>query len=182
MGINYDPRPRKQINFCGINIEEDNAEINFDIDVSVVLLNDKGKLVDCVFYNNTISIDNSICYELEEKDDYDFWIGINLDVVDKGVKFIYFFINPYSEGYACKPLVAFLGCKGYLTIGNAYKNKIVLDKYTFDKVFKDNTSMCLLGLIQNGDHWDTEIFGSSFNGNLKEIIEFYDKETIDFQN
>ncbi len=182
MGINYDDRSRKKIKFCGFNIEEDNAEINFDFDLSVILLNDKEKLVDFVFFNNPISVDNSICFELEEKDGFDFCVEINLDFVDNGVKFIYFFFSPYSQGYGCKPNVNFIGCKSRLTIGNTFKNKIVLDEYTFNNVFKDNTSMCLLGLIQNGDHWETKILGNAFRGDLKEIIEFYEKETIDFQN
>ncbi|MFN8297270.1 MAG: TerD family protein [Chitinophagales bacterium] len=181
MAINFDPRQKKkkQINFCGINIEESNAEINFDIEVSVVLLDDKGKLIDCVFYNNTNSIDNSICYELEnENDSYDFCIRINLDVIDKAVKFIYFFINPCAEGYACKPLDFFTGCRVYLTLWDTSKNEIVYDKYRFDDVFKNNTSMCLIGLRQNNQDWDIERSGESCKGNLKEIIEFYNKETI----
>lgn len=155
-------------------------DIDFDLDASVFLLNEKGKVSkdrDFIFYNNLISLDGSVEHTGDNRtgsgDGDDESINIDLAKVSSYVKEIVFVVTIHD---AINRRQNFgMVRNAYIRIVDLANNNEIL-KYDLEEDFSTQTAV-LFGRLYNKDNeWRFNAIGSGLNGGLLEFCKQYGVE------
>ena len=153
--------------------------LNFDLDASAIMINDKQKIVSeefFIFYNNLKSPDNSVEHTGDDPDggnsdgDDDEAIKVDLSKIDPRVCEILFVVT--IEDFERKK-------QNFGQVRNAYI-RIVDDasgeeiaKYELDEDFSIETGVEFGRLYKRNDQWKFEASGIGYNADLSFFLEKY---------
>jgi len=182
MAINLEKGQRESINapkfIVGLGWDSNSSSTgeDFDLDASVFILADNGKLVSdshFIFYNNTTSPDGGVVHTGDNRtgagDGDDEVLNIDLAKLDSKVTEITFVVTIH-KGEERR--------QNFGQVRNSYirildeKNEVIV-KYELDEDFSIETAVEFGRLYKKNDQWKFEAVGSGMKGGLEEYINKY---------
>lgn len=157
----------------GWDVKKADTGSDFDLDASVLLLNEAGKLVSdkhLVFYNNTKSPDGSVEHKGDNRtgagDGDDEQVSVNLAGVSADVAKILFVVTIHDAdarkqnfGQVANSFVRLLDQGGK-----------EIAKYDLGEDYSTETAMLMAELYRHGSEWKMTALGSGYTGGLQAVI------------
>ncbi len=164
------PGLTKLIVGLGWDLNKYDGGFDFDLDVSVFLLSETGKVLsdsDFIFYNNKKHPSDSVIYHGDdltgEGDGDDEIVTVDLSKVPPNISKISFTVT-INEADTRK--------QNFGMVSNAYIHVLNEDKkeelitYDLDEDFSIETAVIIAELYRNGSEWKFNAIGSGFEGGL----------------
>jgi tellurite resistance protein TerA len=155
---------------------QDPADTSYDIDSSVMLLSERGKMEnesDFIFYNNNSSLNNEVHLKDQPYSGYKKSFDININKISHTTSKIMFLLTIEDGDELNK---RFNNVKN-ICVDILDKNQEVKLSYTITDMTKE-TAIILLELYKRNDEWKLQGVGNGFNSGLAAIIKEYGSEKV----
>ena len=161
----------------GWDTKKSDTGTDYDIDASVFLLGENGKLVSdkhFIFYNNLTSPDGAVVHKGDNRtgagDGDDEQVTIDLAKVDPGVKKVVFVVTIH-DAEARK--------QNFGQVSNAYVRLLnqdggaVVAKYDLGEDYSTETAMVMAEVYNHNGEWKMTAVGQGYAGGLQALVTQY---------
>ncbi len=154
----------------GWDINKYDGGFDFDLDASVFLLSETGKVsseADFVFYNNKEHLSGSVIYQGDNLtglgDGDDEVVNVDLSKVPANISKINFTVT-INEANTRKQNFGMVS-NAYIRVVDETKNEELI-RYDLGEDFSIETAVIIAELYRNGSEWKFNAIGSGFEGGL----------------
>lgn len=155
---------------------QDPADTSYEIDASIMLLSERGKMEDesdFIFYNNNTSLHNEVHLKDQPYLGYKKSFDININKISSKISKVMFLLTIEDGDELNK---RFNNVKN-ICVDILDKNQQIKLSYKIDDMTKE-TAIILLELYKRNDEWKLQGVGNGFNSGLAAIIKEYGSEKV----